>query len=90
MVAKAIDEGLLARIQNYVSVDLNRHRKDELPLVKGSDVFILSFARILNSWKATANSPLEPNVYYQIIHDGSTSGTIAKVYTQIASKSAII
>lgn len=91
MPSKAIDEGLLARIRNYVSNDINsRIIVPDEEKVKPEDIFILSFVRVLNNWQADATAQKDAAGYYQLTHDGTSGITIAKIYLKHATHPAII
>lgn len=85
MVSKAIDEGLLKRIQAYVANDINskivmQHEDDLEHEISTDQVFILSFERILNNWTATATAETEVSSFYKLVHDGTNNLTIVTIY----------
>lgn len=96
MVSRAVDEGLVERIQRYVANDLNSKipptepgQKSE-PRVDPDHVYVLAFSRILDSWSAWAVSHLQPDCYYEIVHNGSTGVTLVNVYHKKTTQPAII
>lgn len=84
MVSKAIDTGLIERIQNYVANDINSKivmtGSDEKMKVQPSDVYVLSFERILNNWQAIATAEADISSFYKIVHDGDHDQTIVTIY----------
>lgn len=90
MVSKAIDEGLLRRIQKYVANDINSRTPPEEVKIKSEDVFVLSFSRVLNNWKAFATTDLVDAGHYDLVHDGLSGVTIANVYRKHSVQQAII
>lgn len=99
MVSKAIDEGLLVRIQTFVASDINHRRaavltgdEDEQKpeLVLPENVYILGFARILNNWQAIATVDDKRVGFYQITHEGTLNQTIACIYQKELTFEAIV
>lgn len=94
MVTRAIDEGLLRRIQNYVAVDINSKLPTSEDKILPEDVSITLFSRVLNSWKAFASTekPLPGGeiLVYELVHDALTDRTLAKVFRLNSTQEAII
>lgn len=94
MVSQAIDEGLLHRIQRYVADDINSRipmeGTDAKFKLRPADIYILSFERVLNSWKAVATAQLDVPSYYEIVHDGGRNTTLVNIYMKYATNPAII
>lgn len=95
MVSRAISEGLIARIQKYVANDLNSkipvaEKGDQNKLVDPERVYILAFSRLLTSWSAVAVSHLKPELFYEIVHDGTANVTLVNVYQKKTTQQAII
>lgn len=96
MVTRAISEGLITRIQNYIATDLNskippaEEGQAEPPQVNPENVYVLSFTRVLASWSAWAVSHLYPECFYEVIHNGTTNVTIVNVYNKKTTQQAII
>lgn len=84
MVSKAIDAGLIERIQNYVANDINSKivmtGSDEKHKVQPEDVYILDFTRILNNWQTIATAEADISSFYKIVHDGDHDQTIVTIY----------
>jgi hypothetical protein len=89
MVTQAINEDLLRRIQNYVTTDVNSKREPDAH-VKPEDVYILSFTRVLNNWKALVVIMSDNELHYDIVHDGTQNVTLVTVYEKRTTQSAII
>lgn len=94
MVTKAIDEGLLRRIQNYVAVDVNSKLLPNEEPILPQDVYITLFSRVLNNWKAfvAIEQTLSGGeaLVYEIVHDGLSGLTLAKVFRLHSTQEAII
>lgn len=93
MVSKAIDEGLLERIQSYVSNDINSKLPpgiDEKHKTKSNQVYIVQFSRILNNWQALCSVEEEVNCYYALTHDGDSEKTIVRVFALRSLHEAVI
>lgn len=91
MVSKALNEGLLARIQNYVTNDANsKFPQDSGAYISQEEVSIITFHRVLNNWRAVAVVEGEKDVFYELVHDGSLGKTIANVYSRRMTQPAVI
>jgi hypothetical protein len=89
MVSKAIQEGLIERIQNYVSNDINSkivmQDEDEVWKVSPEEVYIVSFTRVLTNWRAYATAERKGAGYYELVHDGLTNKTIVNIFIKHTS-----
>lgn len=94
MVSKAIDEGLVRRIQRYVANDINSKivmgSMEKHLEVKPEDIYIVSFERILNNWTALATAEEGMAGFYRLVHDGTHEMTIVTIYLQQGLQQAII
>lgn len=92
MVSKAIDEGLLSRIQQYVANDLNSRIPPDSTedRVRPANVYVIRFTRVLGNWEAVAVAHIFPEIFYEISHDGVTDTNIANVFTKRTTQPAII
>lgn len=94
VVSKSIDEGLLSRIQVFVSNHINSRKLEcedsELLVVQPEDVYILAFSRILGNWQAVAAIEDFGVGYYQLSHDGTIDETIYNIYFRAYTGEAVI
>lgn len=93
MVSKAINEGLLARIQAYVATDMNSKLSpdmDDSHKVDPKQVHVVQFSRILNNWQALCAVEEELNSYYALTHDGDSNTTLIRVFGLRSVHEAIV
>ena len=92
MVSKAIDENLITRLQRFVANDIN---SKILPIdpdnpVLPEDIFVISFERILNNWKAICTNQMEIESFYKIVFDGERNQTIVTTYNVVMTFEAVL